>query len=167
MVILTITRIEVEHLVELVGQFIDLLPESGLSGDSAPAVTDDPALGRLVPEAYLDDDEAAGEFRRVTQSDLLGRRREDAERMRSDLMMIDAQHTENPPRALEATAVVDIPLDEEGARAWLRTFTALRLVIASRLGIESESDHDEDDPRFGVYDWLGYRLDGLVRAIES
>ena len=41
---------------------------------------------------------------------------------------------------------------------------AIRLVLATRLGIRSEEDHDEDDPRFGIYDWLGYRLDGLVQA---
>ena len=56
----------------------------------------------------------------------------------------------------------------EAIDAWLRTLTALRLVIANRLGIESDDDtHDPEDPRYGVYDWLGYRLDGLVRAADE
>jgi hypothetical protein len=62
--------------------------------------------------------------------------------------------------------LTDIALDEDGVRAWMRTLTAIRLVIASRLGIEDEDDRDEADPRFGVYDWLGYRLEGLLQASE-
>ncbi len=42
-----------------------------------------------------------------------------------------------------------------------------RLVLATRLGIRSDDDHDPADPRFGVYDWLGYRLDGLVQAATA
>ena len=49
----------------------------------------------------------------------------------------------------------------------MRTLTAIRLVIASRLGIEDEDDRDEDDPRFGVYDWLGYRLEGLHAGVRA
>ena len=51
-------------------------------------------------------------------------------------------------------------------QAWLRTLTAVRLVIATRLGITSEEEQD-DDARFGVYNWLGFRLDGLLQAIEE
>lgn len=36
-----------------------------------------------------------------------------------------------------------------------------------RLGIVEAEDHDSDDPRFGIYDWLGYRLDGLVGALDA
>ena len=25
----------------------------------------------------------------------------------------------------------------------------------------------DDDGRFGVYDWLGYRLDGIVQALDD
>ena len=57
----------------------------------------------------------------------------------------------------------DIRLDPDEVQAWLRTLAAIRLVLATRLGIEGADDHDEDDPRFGIYDWLGYRLDGLVQ----
>jgi hypothetical protein len=40
-------------------------------------------------------------------------------------------------------------------------------VLATRLDIQSEADHDVEDPRFGVYEWLGYRLDGLVQAASN
>ena len=67
----------------------------------------------------------------------------------------------------DVTTVLNVTLDHDGAAAWLRTLTALRLVLASRLGIAHEDDHDEADPRFGIYDWLGYRLDSLVRALDG
>ena len=51
--------------------------------------------------------------------------------------------------------------------AWLRTLAAIRLVLATRLGITEEDRHSPEDPRFGIYDWLGYRLDGLVSAVEG
>ncbi len=39
--------------------------------------------------------------------------------------------------------------------------------IAERLGIESDDDHDPDDARFGVYDWLGYRLELVIEAADA
>ena len=77
-----------------------------------------------------------------------------------------ARTTATEPPDDDPSRPVDIALDEEGVRAWMRTLTAIRLVIASRLGIEDEDDRDETDPRFGVYDWLGYRLEGLLQASE-
>jgi kynurenine formamidase len=49
----------------------------------------------------------------------------------------------------------------------IESLAAVRLVLASRLGIERPEDHDAEDPRFGIYDWLGYRLDGLIRAVDG
>lgn len=160
MLMLTITRIEADHLADLVGQFSELLAESR---DDAT----DPAITRLVPEAYPDDPEASLEFRRATESDLLGRRAQDAGRVLHDLGHAGIDGSETPePSEDESARPVDIALDDEGVRAWMRTLTALRLVIASRLGIDTEDDRDDDDPRFGVYDWLGYRLEGLIQASE-
>jgi hypothetical protein len=65
----------------------------------------------------------------------------------------------------EAAAAVDIvPLDADDAAAWMRTLTAVRLVLATRLGIETD-DQVVDDPRAFLYDWLGMLLDGIVRAV--
>lgn len=54
----------------------------------------------------------------------------------------------------------------ESIDAWLRTLTAIRLVIATRLGITSDEDPGGDD-RHGIYDWLGYRLDLLIHAADE
>ncbi|GAA1990598.1 DUF2017 family protein [Microbacterium pumilum] len=157
-VALDLTRIEAAHLVGLVTQFAELIEESAVS-------TADPAIGRLVPDAYADDPEAAREFRDLTEDDLLARRRSDAGLVLATLQDA-AVIPDDPddPRLIEQT---DIRLDPADVQAWLRTLAAIRLVLADRLGIEGPDDHDEDDPRFGIYDWLGYRLHGLVTAADE
>ena len=51
--------------------------------------------------------------------------------------------------------------------AWLRTLTAIRLVVATRLGITSDDEQSGDDGRHDVYDWLGYRLELLIEAADE
>ena len=156
-VVLEVARLEAAHLAGLVGQFAELLRESTPEDG-------DPAIARLVPSAYADDEVAAREFRALTQADLLDRRGSDAGLVLASLQDA-AQISEDPddPALLEQ---VEIRLDPETAQAWLRTLAAVRLVLATRLGVADEDDHDHDDPRFGVYDWIGYRLDGLVAALD-
>jgi hypothetical protein len=156
-VVLEVARLEAAHLAGLVGQFAELLRESAPDDG-------DPAIARLVPSAYADDEEAAREFRALTQADLLGRRESDAGLVLASLQEA-AQISEDPddPALLEE---VEIRLDPQTAQAWLRTLAAVRLVLATRLGVVEEDDHEHDDPRFGVYDWIGYRLDGLVTALD-
>jgi hypothetical protein len=157
LVVLEITRLEAAHLVGLVTQFAELVDTSDTTGG-------DPAIDRLVPDAY-DDTDAAHEFRSLTQSDLLANRRQDAASMLASLReAADIPDDPDDPALLET---VEIDLDPEAARAWLRTLAAIRLVLATRLGITTPQDHDADDPRFGIYEWLGYRLDGLVAALED
>jgi len=161
-VVMEIAQLEAAHLTGLVEQFLDLL------GDNAgSAVLADPAVARLVPDAYRDDTEAAEDFRHVTQGDLLQRRRADAEAVRSDLSVDGRPLTIDELDDASGNAVMTIRLDQAQAAAWLRTLTALRLVLAGRLGITHEHDHDPDDPRFGVYEWLGYRLEGLLHALDD
>jgi hypothetical protein len=157
-VALELTRIEAAHLAGLVSQFIDLLEDSS-------SASGDPAVARLVPDAYRDDADAAREFRDLTEDDILARRRSDAGTVLASLSEA-AQIPDDPdsPLLVEATAV---RLDPESVQAWLRTLAAIRLVLATRLDIQQADDHDDDDPRFGIYDWLGYRLHGLVTAVEG
>lgn len=156
-VVLELTRIEAAHLSGLVGQFAQLLDES--------ASIDDPAIGRLVPDAYVDDADASREFRELTEGDLLSRRRADAAAVLESLRdAADIPDDPESPLLVETTA---IRLDPASVRAWMRTLAAIRLVLANRLGIEGPEDHDDADPRFGIYDWLGYRLHGLVTAAED
>ncbi len=49
----------------------------GIGGSSEKS--DDPVLARLFPDAYNDDDEAAGDFRRYTEDGLRRNKRENAE----------------------------------------------------------------------------------------
>lgn len=157
LVVLEISRLEAAHLAGLVEQFVELLVASDMGAEQHA----DPALARLVPDAYPDDADAAREFREITQSDLLARREADARALLATLPAADGAADGDDP-----ADVLVLPLDPESVRAWMRTLTAVRLVLASRLGIESEDDHDEDDPRFGTYDWLGFRLDGLIQAAD-
>lgn len=186
--ILTITRVEANYLSDLVNQFISLLedysderpeplaPSSAIAGafGGAEAPPNDPALARLMPDAYADDEEASAEFRRHTENELVERRIRDARRV---LTGLDPNLNEPVSELVEFDASTghlpfDVVLDEESGEAWMRTLAAVRLVVASRLGIESEDDDEaaravDDDGRFGVYDWLGYRLDGIVEALDT
>jgi len=161
-VVMELSVVEGAHLTDLVSQFLELLDE-GASND--PGSSGDPAIARLVPDAYPDDPDAAREFRALTASDLLARRRDDARAVLQDLSPGGVPlHRELTPATLADT--ITVPLSPEGARAWLRTLNTLRLVLATRLGIVGDDDHDAGDPRYAVYDWLGYRLDTLVSALE-
>ena len=154
-IVLELTRLEAAHLAGLAEQFAELVDDAS-SGD-------DPAIDRLVPDAYADA-EAALEFRDLTERELLGRRGDDAAAVLASLH--DAADLPAQPDDAVLLETVEVHLDADAAQAWLRTLAAIRLVLATRLGIVQTDDHRPDDPRFGIYDWLGYRLDGLVTALD-
>jgi hypothetical protein len=153
-VVLEISGLEALHLAGIVGQFRDLLADSRSEND--------PGIARLMPDAYPDDETASREFRRLTGGDLLERRGQDAETVLRTLG-IDGGALDP---ASDPDATIAVALGENEALAWMRTLSAVRLVLATRLGIQTEDDHQPDDPRFGVYDWIGYRLDGLMTALD-
>ncbi|CAA9335784.1 MAG: hypothetical protein AVDCRST_MAG72-520 [uncultured Nocardioidaceae bacterium] len=142
----------------------DLLDFSGPT--TAP---EDPVLARLFPTAYPDDEEAAGEFRRFTESTLRDGK------ARCAVLVIDTLEQAGLPDELgEETVWVDVELDDADAQAWMKSFTDIRLALASRLGVE-EGDEDyweslpEDDPRAHVHDiyqWVGFLQETLVRALS-
>ena len=79
---------------------------------------------------------------------------------------------------LAATDEGGLPLvvAPDHAEAWIKTLNGVRLSLAVRLGIESESDHDAlerlpaRDPRtqlVALYDWLGTVLESLLEAIQG
>jgi hypothetical protein len=153
-VVLEISGLEALHLAGIVGQFRDLLADTRSAAD--------PAVTRLLPDAYPDDEAASREFRRLTGGDLLERRGQDAATVLRTLGIdgADLDPTSDPD------ATIAVALGEGEALAWMRTLSAVRLVLATRLGIHTEDDHQPDDPRFGVYDWIGFRLDGLMTALD-
>lgn len=144
---------EVQGLGELLGQLIDLFTDA----DDA-----DPAIERLSPPAYRDNPEASAEFRRLTHTDLLSQRSIDAQVALASLPQLD----QDDDRLDEAPDCV-VTLNDGEVLSWMRTLAALRLVMATRLGIDQNDHHDHDDPKFALYDWLAYRLETLVEASEN
>lgn len=159
-VVLELTRLEAAHLAGLVTQFADLL-------EDAVSAAGDPAIARLVPDAYADDKTASDDFREMTERDLLDRRRQDAGEVLGSLSGASSLPDDAGSDDEALMELIELRLEPETLRAWLRCLAAIRLVLATRLDIRSEEDHDVDDPRFGIYEWLGYRLDGLVQAASD
>lgn len=155
-VVLPLAVIEGQHLIELLDQFLLLV--------DAPERDADAALRRLTPSAYPDDDKASADYAALTRGDLLDRRSTEAALVRADLAAFEADGGLSRRDAMRPRDAI-IPGDH--LDAWLRTLTALRLVLAARIGVEDADAGNPDDPRYGVYDWLGYRLEGLIQAADE
>jgi hypothetical protein len=122
---------------------------------------EDPALMRLLPDAYPDDVEASRDFRRLTQDGLRTRKLANA------VTVLESLHTDSKR----------VVLDQVQAHAWLTSFTDVRLVLGDRLGVtddpasqEWDEDAAEDDPRMAmlaIFDWLGYLQESLVRVLSK
>lgn len=173
----TLHPAEIDLLRSLTGQLLELLadgePQATGSTDPLEEVLDlaspeppsDPVLRRLFPDAYADE-AAAGDFRRYTERGLRETKRRNALVVLSDL-----DRAEPSGRAPDDRRVVRV--DARDSQAWMRSLTDLRLALGTRLGLEQDVEPDwlagpEDDPRryvFGVYEWLGWLQDTLVRAV--
>jgi Domain of unknown function (DUF2017) len=134
----------------------DLASIFGSGGPTAPP--EDPVLARLFPDAYGDDPEAAGDFRKYTEPGL-----------RSGKV------------AAARTVLATLPdsggrvrLSAGDAEAWLRALNDVRLALGVVLGITEDYEHEltgasVTDPRSAylqVYDWLTYLQETLVRALR-
>lgn len=154
------TRNESLVLADLAGELVELLEERstgapgdllyaqlGIGGSAAPPL--DPALARLLPDAYRGDENAASDHRRLTERSLVERKVANAHRLMADL---------------DSTEIL---LDEAGIQAWLRTLTDLRLALAARLQIEEDGDTGlGDEDMLAVYEWLGYLQGTLLEVLE-
>lgn len=151
---MSVAMIEIVNLAELLDQLTEVLTARGSEQD--------PAVSRLTPNPYPMDPEAAAEFTNATRDDLIERRMVEAALVRSAL---DAYLGPNGP---DERSEVEVVVSGDDVDVWLRTLTALRLVIANRLDVTDDSDLEEnDDPRFGVFHWLGYRLDNLIGIADA
>jgi hypothetical protein len=180
-IIAEFTGFEAELLRSLAAQLVELLHDQAAEPrddrDAFEALMDfsgpttepeDPVLARLFPTAYPDDDEAAAEFRRFTEGALRDGK------SRSAVAIIDAlEEAGLPPELTEDGLHFDVELDEPTALTWLRSFTDIRLALATRLGIE-EGDEEywlslpDDDPTaqaHDIYEWVGYLQETLVAAL--
>ena len=128
--------------------------ETTAAPPDAPA---DPVLARLLPDAYQDDDEAAGEFRKYTESSLREAKKYFAQTLLDTV----------PPTGGR------VKLTADQARDWLRALNDVRLMFGVRLEVTEDFEEqlaslDQKDARlaaFEVYGWLGAVQDSLVRAI--
>ena len=177
----TFTGFEADLMRSLASQMVELLrnevaapretndPLEQLLDFSGPTTEpDDPVLARLFPTAYPDDEEAAAEFRRFTEGGLRDTK------ARSAAMIIDTLEEAGLPTELDEDGLhIDVELDMGAATTWLKSFTDIRLALATRLGVE-EGDEDfwltlpDDDARahvHDIYDWVGYLQETLVLAL--
>jgi hypothetical protein len=160
---------EARVLRHVLGEMLELLgPGEAVDEDplavavgigTATTAPEDPALARLFPDGYTDDEEASADFRRYTEPGLRAAKREALQTALDTLG--DPGHK--------------VTLTTEQAEAWLRALNDTRLVLGQRLGVTEEWDElvaalSEDDPRlalFWVYDRLTYLQETLVQALWS
>jgi hypothetical protein len=181
-VVATFSGFEADLLRSLASQLVELLRNEAAvphaSADPLEALLDftgpttepeDPVLARLFPTAYPDDEEAAGEFRRFTEGTL-----RDGKARNAVLIIEQLEEAGLPPEITEDGLWVEVELNAAQASAWMRSFTDIRLALATRLGIE-EGDEDywrslpDEDPRthvHDIYEWVGYLQETLVGSLS-
>jgi hypothetical protein len=133
-----------------------LAAQFGLSDSTE--LPEDPVLARLLPDAYRDDPEASGEFRRYTEHDLRSGKLAAARTVLATLPSAGGR----------------VRLSEPESQAWLRALNDVRLALGVRLGVTEEFDAEvgelsADDPRSAyvwVYQWLAYLQDSLLEALS-
>jgi len=134
----------------------DLAEMIGLTDNAK--LPDDPVLARLLPDAYRDDPDASGEFRRYTEQELRSGKTAAARTVLATL----------PPGGGR------IRLSEPEAQAWLRALNDVRLALGVHLEVTDDFDEqvaeiEPDDPRspyIDVYQWLAFLQESLVRALS-
>jgi len=126
-------------------QVLRRLPEEIKAMLSRP---EDPALRRLFPPAYTDDEEASAEYSRLMQADLL-----EHHTAALDTLATTADHTE---------------LSEEEATAWMQALNQIRLVLGTRLDVTEDDDpRDIRSPEHRLYLYLGYLQEHVVEALAG
>ena len=166
-VVLRVDDVERGLLMSVARQVMDLVQPAEASPDQDPlaaqlgwvdgdvGISDDPAVARLLPDAYDDPDDAR-DFRRFTENDL-----------RQSKMQHAMTVVEEIERSGEKVAVTSTD-------SWLGLLNDARIAIGTRIQI-SEDNHEElaglpdDDPRSGlfhVYDWLTFLQESLVRCMD-
>jgi hypothetical protein len=130
---------ERQMLGNLIGQLRELL------------TTDSPALVRLFPPPYGDDEERNQGYAVLAGAELIERR----------LAALDT---------VESTLHAD-SLTQEQLEAWMRSVNDIRLVLGTILDVDEDRpppDPDSDEaPMYGAYEFFGLILDCIVDALSS
>lgn len=116
---------------------------------------DDPAMRRLRPPAYLDDDDSEAAYQLLAGEELRTSRRAAIDGVRSSL---------DRPR-----------LSDDDLWGWLQSLNALRLVLGTQLDISEDDDTfeagiDPDDPEAalrGSYLLLTFMQFEVIKALDA
>lgn len=181
-VVATFAGWEADLLRILAGQLVELLrnemaePRSAdpleqlLDFTGPTSAPEDPVLARFFPTAYIDDEEAAGEFRRFTEGTL-----RDGKARNAALVIDTLEAAGLPPELGEESVTIDVELERDPAMGWMKCLTDMRLALATRLGVEQDDDAywaslPTEDPRhqaYQMYGWLGFLQETLVEAVAN
>ena len=153
---------ELGVLSQLFEQMAELLehPESEAGADplakmlnmsGSTQISEDPALARLFPDGYSDDEHASAGFRRFTEQDLR------AQKLAALTTVRDSLNGWTGKSSITA----------QQAQDWLKAINDLRLVLGTRLEItdEVEMDFEADEPGIHLYNYLTYLQGTLIDAL--
>jgi hypothetical protein len=153
---------ELGVLSQLFDQMTELLddPENELGTDplaqllnmaGSTQISDDPALARLFPDGYSDDEHASADFRRFTEQDLRAQKQAALATVQGTLSGWSGKTT----------------ITSQQAQDWLKAINDLRLVLGTRLEItdEVETDFEADEPGIHLYNYLTYLQGTLIDAL--
>jgi hypothetical protein len=144
----------VDAEASIVGLLLDQL-EQLLAADPDDS-GGDPVVERLLPPGHASDPELAADYRDLTEAALRSGKADDLAIVRATL----------PPEGGE------VRLDDDQARAWLRTTNDLRLALGTRLGVTADTEPPEDPTeeegsQLAVYYWLTAVQGSLVDALVA
>ena len=159
---------EVALLSQLFEQMAELLDEPDnesvldplaqlLNMGGSTRISDDPALARLFPDGYSNDEHASSDFRRFTEQDLRGQKV-------AALATVLGTLSDWSGKA---------SVTQNQAQDWLKALNDLRLVLGTRLEItdsddrysDSDAEIDTLDPGMHLYNYLTYLQGTLIDAL--
>ncbi|HTO01930.1 MAG TPA: DUF2017 family protein [Microthrixaceae bacterium] len=115
--------------------------------------TDNPALARLFPPPYGDDEERNQGYAVLAGSELLEGKLEAMDQM--------------------VATMQSAQLTEDELHVWMKTINDLRLVLGTILDV-SDDDYEDEIPEdehaqaiYGAYQFLGLTLERIVQALSS
>jgi hypothetical protein len=161
---------EAHLLANLSGQVVELLRDRngpdesdadplaaqlGMGGPSLPP--EDPVLQRLLPDAYRDDPDDAGEFRRFTERSLTSAKVLNAETLIGSLVDGGLTFGEMPS---EDDDPVEVELDDDEVQAWLRALTE------EDTELVAQSDDEAVSAMSDIFEWLGFVQETLISALD-
>ena len=122
-----------------------------LNMSGSTQISEDPALARLFPDGYSDDEHASADFRRFTEQDLRAQKLAALTTVRDSLIDWSGKSS----------------ITAQQAQDWLKALNDLRLVLGTRLEItdEVETDFEADEPGIHLYNYLTYLQGTLIDAL--